>query len=44
MICAHCAKQFTDGDSLMFCSEECGDLFDADLAAVLNDESEEEWW
>jgi endogenous inhibitor of DNA gyrase (YacG/DUF329 family) len=29
--CAQCGEPFTRGDSVMFCSEECGDSFDADL-------------
>jgi predicted nucleic acid-binding Zn ribbon protein len=29
--CAQCGEPFEIGDSVMFCSERCGDLFDADL-------------
>jgi hypothetical protein len=29
--CAQCGETFRYGDSVVFCSEECGDLFDADL-------------
>lgn len=48
LCCIHCEEPITpegsDPDSIRFCSRECGDAFDADLAHSLNDEGEQEWW